>query len=43
VLKDLYVNYSATEMLTQSEEEVFKLLTPAAIERMPICVIAAFG
>ncbi|XP_047736949.1 uncharacterized protein LOC108669850 [Hyalella azteca] len=43
VLKDIYVNYSATEMLTQSEEEVFQLLTPAAIERMPICVVAAFG
>ncbi|XP_018021224.2 uncharacterized protein LOC108677510 [Hyalella azteca] len=43
VLKDLYVNYSETEMLTQSEEEVFQLLTPSAIERMPICIIAAFG
>ncbi|XP_018021223.2 uncharacterized protein LOC108677509 [Hyalella azteca] len=43
VLKDLFVNYSATEMLTQSEEEVFQLLTPSAIERMPICVVAAFG
>jgi hypothetical protein len=37
------VNYSATEMLTQEEEEVFQLLTPAAIELIPICTIAAFG
>ncbi|XP_018019781.2 uncharacterized protein LOC108676240 [Hyalella azteca] len=43
VLKDLYVNYTATEMMTQSEEEVFQLLTPSAIELMPICVVAAFG
>ncbi|XP_018019784.2 uncharacterized protein LOC108676244 [Hyalella azteca] len=43
VLKDLYVNYTATEMMTQSEDEAFQLLTPSAIERMPICVVAAFG
>ncbi|XP_018019788.1 uncharacterized protein LOC108676246 isoform X2 [Hyalella azteca] len=43
VLKNIYVNYSATEMMTQSEEEVFQLLTPSAIELMPICVTAAFG
>jgi hypothetical protein len=43
VLKNIYVNSSATEMMTQSEEEVFQLLTPSAIELMPICVTAAFG